>query len=43
VNAERSESFTCTLGKGRYIWYVYATDSAGNKQKNVAQAGLTVR
>jgi hypothetical protein len=43
VNAAQGESFTCTLGKGRYTWSVYATDLAGNKQKNVAQAGLTVK
>lgn len=43
VNAAQGESFTCTLGKGRYTWWVYATDLAGNKQKNVAQAGLTVK
>lgn len=43
VNAEHGESFTCTLGKGRYAWYVYATDLAGNRQKNVAEARLTVK
>ena len=43
VNAAQGQSFTCTLGKGRYAWYVYATDLAGNRQKNVAQAWLTVK
>ena len=43
VNAEQGESFTCSLGKGRYAWYVYATDLAGNKQENVAHASLAVK
>ena len=38
-----SASFRCRLAKGRYRFYVYATDPAGNKQVKVAWNRLTVR
>lgn len=43
VNADGSVRFTCNLRRGRYTWYVYATDLAGNPQANVARARLRVR
>ncbi len=43
VNTDLTKSFTCSLAKGRYTWYVYATDLAGNTQKNVARAKLVVK
>lgn len=43
VNTARTAAFTCTLKKGTYTWYVYATDLAGNTQANVAKAKLTVK
>ena len=35
--------FVCRLAKGRYRFYVYATDAAGNTQSTVASNRLTVR
>ncbi|MCU0972042.1 MAG: hypothetical protein MUF57_09745 [Gammaproteobacteria bacterium] len=43
VNSDQAKSFKCTLAKGKYTWSVYATDLAGNKQKNVATGVLTVK
>ena len=42
TNTERVVRFTCRLEAGTYMWYVYATDLAGNQQANVAHASLTV-
>jgi photosystem II stability/assembly factor-like uncharacterized protein len=36
-------SFRCKLANGKYRFYVYATDPAGNKQVKVASNRLTVR
>jgi photosystem II stability/assembly factor-like uncharacterized protein len=36
-------SFRCTLARGTYRFYVYATDPAGNKQVKVVSNKLTVR
>lgn len=36
-------SFRCRLAKGKYRFYVYATDPAGNRQVKVASNRLTVR
>ena len=36
-------SFRCKLARGKYRFYVYATDPAGNKQVKVASNRLTVR
>jgi photosystem II stability/assembly factor-like uncharacterized protein len=36
-------SFRCKLAKGKYRFFVYATDPAGNKQVKVASNRLTVR
>jgi hypothetical protein len=43
MNAQQTASFKCTLAKGTYKWYVYATDLARNTQDNVAQATLKVK
>jgi hypothetical protein len=43
VNALQSASFTCKLAKGKYKFYVTATDAAGNKASNTAVNRLTVR
>ena len=43
MNAKQAYSFKCTLAPGTYRWYVYATDLAGNTQRNVANAMLTVK
>jgi hypothetical protein len=43
MNAQQKTSFKCTLAKGTYKWYVYATDLAGNTQDNIAQATLKVK
>ena len=39
----RSQTWRCTLPKGRYTIKVYATDIAGNLQSKVGSARLTVR
>jgi photosystem II stability/assembly factor-like uncharacterized protein len=36
-------SFRCTLARGKYKFYVYATDPAGNKQVKVVSNRLSVR
>jgi len=43
VNALLSTSFTCKLAKGKYKFYVTATDAAGNKASNTAVNKLTVK
>ena len=35
--------FTCWLASGRYRFFVYATDAAGNRQSRVADNRLVVR
>ncbi len=43
VRSSQTASFTCKLTKGKYTWYVSATDLAGNTQENIASAQLTVK
>jgi hypothetical protein len=43
VNADHSCRFRCTLPKGKYRFYVYAKDTAGNTQTEVANNRLVVR
>jgi hypothetical protein len=43
VNSNQTYSFKCTLKKGAYKWYIYATDLAGNTQANVDKASFTVK
>ena len=43
VNKLLRARFTCRLAKGRYRFYVYATDQAGNRQVKAASNRLTVR
>ena len=43
VNAVASAWFRCSLPKGTYRYYVYATDKAGNPQTIVGNNKLTVR
>ena len=43
VNSLQSYRFRCTLKKGSYRLYVYATDRAGNVQRKVAHNTLRVR
>lgn len=43
MNSDRSYSFRCTLPKGSYRWYVYATDLAGNQQASAASNSLRVK
>ena len=43
VNSLQSYRFRCTLKKGTYRFYVYATDTAGNVQSKVAHNALHVR
>ena len=43
TNAPRSASWRCTLARGTYRFYVYATDQAGNRQKVAGSARLIVR
>ena len=42
-NTKGSKSFTCNLPKGKYKYYVYAKDLAGNKQTNVASVPVQVK
>ena len=42
VNTPLAASFTCSLRPGTYTFYVYATDTAGNRQANVAKNTLRV-
>ena len=35
--------FRCTLARGTYKFFVYATDRAGNKQSKIGSNRLTVR
>jgi hypothetical protein len=42
VNTPLAASFTCSLRPGTYTYYVYATDTAGNRQANVAKNTLKV-
>jgi hypothetical protein len=43
VNTLRSRKFTCNLPRGRYRFWVYAADAAGNVQVSVGSNTLTVR
>lgn len=43
TNAPRVASWRCTLPRGRYRFFVYATDQAGNRQRTLGSARLTVR
>jgi hypothetical protein len=43
VNVAQSAKFRCTLAKGTYRYYVYATDASGNVQSKAGSARLTVR
>jgi hypothetical protein len=43
TNAPQAKSFICKLPRGKYKWYVYATDLAGNPQATVAVKTLTVK
>jgi hypothetical protein len=43
VNEAQSAKFRCTLAKGTYRFYVYATDASGNVQSKAGSARLTVR
>jgi large repetitive protein len=42
-NSQGTYSFTCNFKKGKYHYYVYATDLAGNKQTNVASKTFNVK
>ena len=42
VNTPLAASFNCSLRPGTYTFYVYATDTAGNRQANVAKNTLKV-
>jgi uncharacterized cupredoxin-like copper-binding protein len=43
VNAAQQTTFTCKLAKGKYKFYVTATDAAGNLSSNTAMNKLTVK
>jgi hypothetical protein len=43
VNTALTFKFLCTLPRGTYTVYVYATDAAGNVQSHVGTARLTVK
>ena len=43
AGATSAVKFRCKLAKGKYRFFVYATDSAGNAQSKVASNRLTVR
>ena len=43
VNAQLTAKFRCTLAKGAYKYFVYATDASGNAQSTVGSARLTVK
>jgi hypothetical protein len=43
INAKQVARVKATFKKGRYRWYVYATDLAGNTQANVDKAAFTVK
>jgi hypothetical protein len=43
VNAAQKATFTCKLAKGKYTFYVSATDAAGNPSSNTAVNKLTVK
>jgi len=42
-NATGTRSFTCDLAKGKYRYYVYAKDLAGNKQTKVGSTTFQVK
>jgi hypothetical protein len=42
-NVSGSYSFTCNLGKGKYRYYVYAKDLAGNAQTSVGSDAFQVK
>jgi len=43
VNTAFTVSFKCTFAKGKYSFFVYATDAAGNVQSKVGSNKLTVK
>ena len=42
-NTTLTYRWRCTLARGSYRFYVYATDGAGNAQSRVGSNRLTVR
>ena len=42
VNSDLSCKWRCRLKKGRYRWWIYATDTAGNVQAKIGKGYLTV-
>ena len=42
-NAPRAKTFKCTLPKGTYRYYAYATDLSGNKASKVTPRSLVVK
>ena len=43
VNTDLKATFRCRLEVGRYRWWIYAIDSAGNKQQTIGKGYLRVR
>ena len=43
ANTTLSKRFRCSLSRGRYRFYVYAVDAAGNRQSTSGRNTLTVR
>jgi hypothetical protein len=43
VNVALTAKFRCSLARGVYKYYVYATDASGNAQSKVGSARLTVK
>ena len=43
IGVAHSAPFRCWLAKGTYRFFVYARDTAGNKQSRVGAALLTVQ
>lgn len=43
VNIAGAATFTCKLAKGKYTFFVSATDTAGNVQANIAKNKLVVK
>lgn len=43
VNVLLAKKFRCTLAKGNYKYYVFATDASANAQSKIGSARLTVK
>ena len=43
VNVPLSYKWRCKLKKGKYRWWIYATDTAGNVQATIGKGYLTVK